>query len=213
MTSQSPDKKIYLGQATPQTFFGDYNQINFIIQQALLKMQTATIVKVVACSNDGDISPVGTVDVIPLVNQIDGNNNAYPHGTIFGIPYMRIQGGTNAIILDPQPGDLGVCVFASRDISSIKSTKEAAPPASKRKFNYSDGIYLGGLLNVTPVNYIQFNGNDLTIKSTNINLIGNVNVTGSITSSGDVIADGISTKNHKHGEVQSGTDETGVPLP
>lgn len=126
-------------------------------------MQTATLVRVEACTNDGELSPVGFVDVTPLVNQVDGAGNPTPHVTIFGLPYSRFQGGTSAIILDPQAGDIGVAVFASRDISKVKSTKAQANPGSLRTYDFADGIYLGGLLNGTPTQYIRFTDSGIEI--------------------------------------------------
>lgn len=144
------------GFVQPSTMWGVYNQLRFVIQQAIAKMQTATIVKVEACSNDGGVSPVGTVDVQILVNQINGQGVPTPHVTMYGLPYLRVQGGANAVILDPQPGDLGIAVFASRDISTVVSTKAQANPGSYRQYDFSDGMYLGGLLNGSPTQYVQF---------------------------------------------------------
>lgn len=153
------------GFVQPSTMWGVYNQLRFVIQQAIAKMQTATIVKVVACSNDGGVSPVGTVDVQILVNQINGQGVPTPHVTMYGLPYLRVQGGANAVILDPQPGDLGIAVFASRDISTVVSTKAQANPGSYRQYDFSDGMYLGGLLNGTATQYVQFAPGGINIVS------------------------------------------------
>jgi hypothetical protein len=130
-----------------------------MIQQMLSKVHTATIVQVTACSNDGGVSPVGTVDVQILVNQMGslaGQMVGVPHVTMYGLPYLRIQGGANAIIIDPQPGDIGIAVFASRDITNVKSTKAQANPNTFRMHDFADGMYLGGLLNGVPLQFIQF---------------------------------------------------------
>lgn len=127
-----------------------------MVQQALGKMQTATLVRIEKCTNAGGLSPVGFVDVTPLVNQVDSAGNPTPHVTIYNVPYFRLQGSKNAIIMDPEKGDIGVCVFASRDISKVKSTKDQANPGSARQYSFSDGLYLGGMLNGTPTQYIQF---------------------------------------------------------
>lgn len=137
----------------------------FFVQQTLAKVQTVTLVKVEACTNNGGLSPVGFVDVTPLVNQIDGEGNPMPHETIYNVPYMRLQGGTNAIICDPAIGDIGLCGFASRDISKVKATKKKANPGSRRQFSYSDGLYIGGMLNGTPSQWIQFNSSGIKIHS------------------------------------------------
>ena len=149
----------------PSTLWGVYNNLRFVIQQALANVQTATVVKVVACSNDGDLSPVGTVDVLILVNQITGQSIPTPHVTMYGLPYLRIQGGANAVIMDPQPGDIGIAVFASRDITNVKSTKAQANPGTFRTHDFADGMYLGGLLNGIPSQYVQFGSGGITILS------------------------------------------------
>ncbi|MFN3795877.1 phage baseplate assembly protein V [Sphingobium yanoikuyae] len=41
---------------------------------------------------------------------------------------------------------------------------------------------------------------------------GDLYVTGTIRATGDVIGDGISLKNHRHGNVQAGTAQTGAPV-
>jgi hypothetical protein len=120
------------------------------------------------------------VDVLPLVNQIDGGNGAMPHGVVHNIPYFRLQGGANAIILDPQVGDIGICVFADRDISAVKTAKGVANPGSKRRFDMADGLYIGGVLNGAPTQYLQFSGSGINVVSPNtvaINAGGNVTVT------------------------------------
>jgi hypothetical protein len=147
------------------TPYGDYNQIAFVIQQAMTKMQTSTLVKVVACTNSGGVSPVGFVDVVPMVAQLDSNGVGHPHTTIFNLPYLRIQGGSNGIIIDPEPGDIGIACFASRDITKVKNTRAPAVPGSYRTYDYADGMYLGGMLNGAPNQYVQFNSAGVKILS------------------------------------------------
>lgn len=231
--SQTDNSGTSNGFQSPQTNWGDFNLNSFIILQWLSKMQTSMPVKVMACTNDGDLSPVGFVDVLPLVNQIDGQGDSTPHETIFNIPYFRIQGGSNAIIIDPVVGDIGICIFASRDISKVKTTKDQANPGSFRQYSFSDGMYIGGLLNGTPVQFIQFNDTGITVTSptkvtldtplvtvTGVLEVQNINgkPTGStlnggfIVTGGDVVADGISLKTHVHSGVMSGPDDTGPPV-
>jgi hypothetical protein len=156
------------GNLKSSSNWGEYNNIAFAIQQAINKMQTSTLVRIESCTNDGDLSPVGFVDVTPLVNQIDGAGNPTPHVTVYGLPYLRMQGGTSAIIIDPKPGDIGVAVFASRDISKVKSTKAQANPGSFRSYDFADGLYLGGMLNAAPEQYIRFDDSGITVVAANI---------------------------------------------
>ena len=158
------------GKAIPTDFSGEYNAQLFVIRQVLSKVNVAAIVKILAVYG-GAVGPVGYVDVQPLVNQTDGYGNAIPMGIIRHLPYMRAQGGTNAIIIDPQVGDVGICIFADKDSSSVVATGKQANPGSRRRFTVTDGIYLGGMLNGTPVQYIQFLANAISIVSPNtINL-------------------------------------------
>jgi phage baseplate assembly protein gpV len=211
-----------LGALTPWAAWGQYNQIAFIVQQLLSKVQTATLVRVDACTNEGDLSPVGFVNVTPLVNQIDGNGNPTPHITIYNVPYLRMQGGTNAIILDPQVGDIGLAVFTSRDISKVKSTKAQANPGSFRQYDFADGLYVGGMLNGIPQQYIRFSSagvevvspGTITLTAPNISLDGDVTISKSLTVTEDVFAgpNAISLENHLHTSESPGTP-TSAPLP
>lgn len=210
------DNGIPTGQLAPSTPNGEFNRLQFVILQALRKMQTATLVRVEAATNSGGVSPVGFVDVTPLVNQIDGEGLPTPHVRIYNIPYLRMQGGANAIILDPQPGDIGVCVFASRDISKVKGTRGQANPGSFRHHSFSDGLYLGGMLNGTPTQYVRFSPSGITLHSPS----GIALEAPSIVINADTVAitSGTLTHNgvnigadHRHSGVQSGSNTTGTP--
>ena len=227
-----------LGMLRPSSLWGVYNNLRFVVEQALANVQTATIVKVIACSNSGGISPVGTVDVQILANQVSigagGQMVGTPHLTMYGLPYLRIQGGSNAVIIDPQPGDIGIAVFASRDITNVKSTKAQANPGSFRMHDFADGMYLGGLLNGVPSQYVQFGSGGVTIVSPDTitlqapNIVlqgavaqsgGNVTMAEDLTVGGDVVADltgstfdGIPFATHKHIGVTSGSSNTGGPI-
>lgn len=153
------------GVLPPQATWGQYNSMKFMVQQLIAKLQTATLVRVESCTNDGGLSPFGFVDVVPMVNQVDANGNPQPHTTIYNVPYLRIQGGANAIIIDPQEGDIGIAIFASRDLTKVKNTQAPANPGSARQYDFSDALYLGGLLNGIPEQYIQFNDEGISIVS------------------------------------------------
>ena len=224
MASQSVNP---LGMLQPSDLWGVFNNLHFVIRQMLANMQTATIVEVIACTNDGALSPVGTVDVQIMVNQINGQGIQTPHVTMYGLPYLRMQGGANAVILDPQVGDIGIAVFASRDITNVKSTKAQASPGSFRTHDFSDGMYLGGLLNGTPTQFIQFASSGITITSPSeitlqapvISINGALQQTGggvtmsqTLTVTGDVKANGISLETHVHSGVTTGASDTGVPV-
>jgi hypothetical protein len=221
----STQSQVAVGALSPFDTWGSFANISFTIRQFISKVQTATLVKVIACTNNGALSPIGTVDVQPCVNQVDSAGNPYPHTTIFNVPYLRIaSSGGNAVILDPTPGDIGICLFASRDLTQVKSTQAPANPGSSRQYDFSDALYIGmALSQENPTQYIRF-GTDgvtivspmkITLQAPEIDLIGPVKQTnGTMTSDTDVLAGSpqISLFNHLHTSESPGTP-TSPPLP
>jgi hypothetical protein len=154
-----------IGLLEPQTAANDYTSQLFIIENVLARTHVATLVIVKAVTNAGGVSPVGTVDVLPLISQLDGADNMVEHTTIYTVPYMRLQGGTDAIIIDPKVNDIGIAIFADRDITQVKVNKSGSRPGSKRRHDMADGLYMGGFLNGTPAQYIQFTAGGINIVS------------------------------------------------
>lgn len=146
----------YSGQLGLNASTSDYNTHLAIIKQVLGETRTVTLVQIVKVTNADEVSPVGFCDVLPIVNMLDGLGTSYKHGNVFGLCYFRMQGGPNAVIMDPKKGDIGIAVISDRDISTVKKTKKQANPGSRRRFALSDGIYLGGVLNGTPTQYVRF---------------------------------------------------------
>jgi hypothetical protein len=122
-------------------------------------------VKVISVTNSGGVSAIGKVSVQPLVSAVDGNGQAWEHGIIHNVPYMRIQGGSNGVILDPAVGDVGIASVCDRDISTVKNTGAVSAPGSNRKNDLSDMVYLMTIIGAAPSQYIQFNSSGITILS------------------------------------------------
>lgn len=159
------ENKISSGQQLPTSGASEFNELNFVIRQALGKLQTATLVRVVKIKQPEADSPIGFIDVVPMVEQMDMRGDVVPHATIHNIPYMRMQGGAAAVIIDPVVGDIGVCVFANRDIEKVKKTRKQSAPNTFRRFNFSDGMYLGGMLNAAPVHIVKISDAGIEITS------------------------------------------------
>lgn len=162
------------GQMFPEDYANDMAVTSFIARQMIAMLDTVKLVQVLAVYGGG-VGPAGTVDVLPLVNQVDGNFNpappppgskSVPHGKVEGIPWSRIQGGANAVICDPQVSDIGYVVCTDRDISNAVARNGmlsgtsllgiGIDPASWRNFSICDGVYVGGCLNVAPNQYLIF---------------------------------------------------------
>lgn len=146
----------YSGQLGLNASTSDYNSILSIIKQVLGETRTVTLVQIVKVTVSDAVGPVGFCDVLPIVNMLDGLGTAYKHSNVFGLCYFRLQGGPNAVIMDPKIGDIGIAVISDRDISTVKKTKKQGNPGSRRRFSLSDGIYLGGVLNGAPTQYVRF---------------------------------------------------------
>ena len=178
----------YSGLADAQSAIGDFNRQAFLILSLVGRMATTSLVQVVAVN-----AAAGTVDVKPMVHQVDGDGNATPHGTIANLPYFRLQGGVSAVKLTPNVGDIGAALFCSRDISKVKATKAPALPGSRRTFDWADGLYIGGWLNGAPTEMVEFLNPGIKLTSTTQVIInapqasttGNFSVGGNLSVSGD----------------------------
>lgn len=165
------DQQGYAGQEGLTTPGSPFNQIAFMIQQMIAQLSTMKVVEIMKVTNAGELAAVGFVDVKPMVSQVDGLGNATPHGTVYNIPYFRLQGGTNAIIMDPVVGDIGFVVVSDRDISTVKAEKKAGTPGSFRRYDLADGVYVGGILNAVPEQYVTFTTAGIKIADKNGNVI------------------------------------------
>lgn len=127
------------------------NALSFMIESAVKGLVNTAMPVRVDAVEAGGVGPVGYVSVTPLVAQRDADNNALTPTTIHHVPYQRCQGGVCALIIDPVPGDIGIAVFAKRDISTLSTGADApVQPGSFRSFDEADAMYIGGILNSEP---------------------------------------------------------------
>lgn len=167
------------GFLTPNAQNSELGVIEFVVRRMVAEMSTSKLVRVTAVTGGG-LDGAGTVDVLPLVQQVDGNGYGTPHGIVPGLPWSRLQGGANAIICDPEVDDIGYVVAMDRDTSRVRATRDAALPGTGRQFDIADGIYAGSCLAVTPDQYVIFtadgirvvdrNGNSVSLGSTGMTL-------------------------------------------
>lgn len=220
------------GVQGPASQSSEFDALHFFVSRLLGRINTATLVRVVSCTNDGGLSPVGTVDVQPLVQQVAADGSLVAQPALYQLPYFRLQGGPSAMILDPALGDIGIAVFAGHDITNVKTTASEAAPGSFRRFDLADGLYMGGFVNGVPNQYVQFlpNGGginlvsptEITAQAPQINLVGQVNQSGGsmnaaselntpqVNASTDVSVAGLSVINHDHPGVTTGSGTTGA---
>ncbi len=217
-------EKGYFGLRGVSSSSGQYNADQFQIDQALRSVRTSIPVEVVSVIGGGAGS-LPTVDVRPLINQIDGVGNQTPHGIIHGIPAIRMHGGGNAIICDPAAGDVGVIIVSDRDISSFKASGGSqANPGSRRFHSMADGIYIGSIVTGASDQAVQFTATGVKIFDKNGNIIemaaGAITVTGNLHVTGQVIAGyggadqvGLQTHTHSQAPDSGGNTEADVSAP
>ena len=150
---------------TPEQSVGGPREWEYILERMIGRTYTITLVKVNEVQA-GDTGPVGFLSATDLTQQTDGNNDGIANVPMENIPYFRLQGGANAVIMDPKPGDIGLVAFSRRDITVIKQSRQESPPPSLRTHDVSDGLYIGGLLNGAPAQWIRFLDSGVHIKST-----------------------------------------------
>ena len=126
----------------------------FIITKLLLGVHTCQLVQVQAVNPVS--GKVGFLTVQPLVLETDTNSLVIAQTPIYNVPYMRYQGGPSAVILDPVVGDIGLAIFAENDITNVKQTLQPGPAATQRSHSTADALYIGGVLNPDPTQYVQF---------------------------------------------------------
>jgi hypothetical protein len=131
----------------------------------MASVRTTVPVQVIAV-HGGGLAPVGRVDVQPLIQQTDSAGNVMVLPVLYGLPYLRWQGGASAVILDPAVNDIGLACFADRDVSAVIASGTQSAPGSNRRFSLADGFYMGATLNAAPTQYLQFDpDNGITLNS------------------------------------------------
>ncbi|MEI7410049.1 Gp138 family membrane-puncturing spike protein [Pectobacterium aroidearum] len=144
----------------PQDTATDANTQQFLMHQFLMGKSFITLALVMAVTEDGKV-----VSVKPMVDGFTGSGDRIPNSVISGVPVWRLQRGASAVIMPPVEGDIGLIAICDRDISSVKATKESALPGSNRTHSYSDAIYLGGVINADPSQYVKFANDGVEIVS------------------------------------------------
>lgn len=146
-----------------------------LIRSILAGVRTAIPVQVLAVyPGPGTPPAIGTVDVQPLVQMVDGSRTAWPLKPNYGVPFCRIQTGTTGIVADPQVNDIGIAVACDRDISKVLATSgQLSMPGSARKHNLSDLVYLFSIISAASITqYLQMTASLLKAVFPSINLNG-----------------------------------------
>ncbi len=169
---------------------------------------------------------------IQLIAKSEFKSSYREEGNVYTVPIVPIFNSTIFFINAPyQVGDLVIVGFCQHSLEGTIDMKEQTEPLSKDQYSQNDAIILGNItaqyINKFPEDFSivhKNTGNHIRILSTgnveikaNTKIIGNLEVTGTgkfgglLESAADVQSNSISLVNHKHGNVQSGGSDSGVP--
>lgn len=210
-TTRTSNRKLNSGAS-------EFNAISFLVEQMIKGLvNTAIPVRVDSCTKPGVDGAAGYVSATPLVQQRGADGKSLQPVSLPQLPFFRLQCGTAAVVLDPQPGDVGLAVFSQQDASNIEAGKtDPVQAGSFRCFDMSDGFYIGGFYGQTPTTYVHLDPEKgeayikaptkITIDAPQIELKGALTMGGAgssdtITLDGSIVTNGnISTS----GEVRAG---------
>lgn len=208
----------------------------YTILRLISRVHTAQLVRVMAVEPVAD--RVGFVTCQPVIQDTATNGVLIAQSPIYRVPYLRVQGGVSALIIDPAEGDIGVALFAERDITAFKDTLQDGAAATERQFSSGDALYLGGFLNGAPAQYVRLRpgaggidvitpgamnlqaGGVATLSAAQfvVNAPTTFNDTVSGTKAGagnysfpNLAVAGVNLETHKHTNVQPGTGNSGGP--
>ena len=149
-TTRTSNRKLNSGAS-------EYNAISFLVEQMIKGMvNTAIPVRVDSCTKPGVGGAAGYVSATPLVQQRGADGKSLQPVSLPQLPFFRLQCGTAAVVLDPQPGDVGLAIFSQQDASNIEAGKtDPVQAGSFRCFDMSDGFYVGGFYGQTPTTFVH----------------------------------------------------------
>lgn len=107
------------------------------------------------------------VDFLPLVTRTTNTGAPIPNAQVYGASVWRLQRGSSAIIMDPVAGDIGIALYCDKDSDNARRDRISGAPNTTRCHSRIDALYLGGLLNQQPDQFIEFADSAINITSPN----------------------------------------------
>jgi hypothetical protein len=205
-------------------FEAQYNKdqaLDYVIKRAIRRMHTAQLVQVLAVT--AGTGAVGFLTIQPLVLDQDTNGIVIVGAPIYNVPFLRYQAGPSAVIMDPVVNDIGLAIFAEKDITGTKAKiiqglSPLGAATTDRTFSDGDAIYLGGVMNPAPTQWVKFlpsGGVDisttgpLTIEAASVTINAPVTVNSTLATTGETTVKNLPVSTHYHGNVQTGSYNTG----
>ena len=161
-TTRTSNRKLNSGAS-------EYNALSFMIEQAIKGLvNTAIPVRVDSCTKPGPNGAAGYVSATPLVKQRGADGKALDTVSIPQLPFFRMQAGNAAVVLDPQPGDIGLAICSQQDASNLQAgSSDPVQAGSFRCYDLSDSFYVGGFLGQTPTTFVHLDPEtgEVTVKA------------------------------------------------
>lgn len=139
----------------PHDLNSDANAQFFILEK-FLNSKSFIMLGVVTAVKLGQDNEMSFVDLKPLISDQGAQGSLLDSGTIYNAPVWRLQRGSSAVIMDPVVGDIGLMAICDKDIRNAVDSRKESMPASERNHSPGDAIYLGGVLNNLPSQYLRF---------------------------------------------------------
>lgn len=166
----------------------------------------------------GNLIRLGTVAELDMANALCRVQTG--ELTTDWIPWIVPRVGTTIEWSAPSMGEQGVVLCPDGDTSGavfLRGLYSNACPAPSQDagshlVRFADGTQLDYNTTQHALTATLCSGGTATLTAAGgITLNGDVQLNGTMTCSEDVIASGISLKNHTHGNVKAGTDSSGAP--
>lgn len=168
--------------------------------------------------------------VQPLMMMVTTAGDKVQRAQISSVPVLTMGSGAFLLSFPIEPGDLGWIKASDRDISLFLQSLDEDEPNTRRMHSFQDGLFIPDVMRAWTLNAadtesavlqsadgtVRVSLGAATITLTAPTVIIDAPTTmamGTIVATGDVTAGGISLMTHKHGGVQAGGANTGVPLP
>lgn len=164
----------------------------------------------------------------PMIMMLTTGNSTVARAQVASIPVLQYGGGGFFLGFNLKPGDFGWVKANDRDTSLFLQSGAADKPNTLRKHSFEDALFIPDILRGFTINPEDMENAVLQSKDGTVRIalwpdkiklsVGEESLTfetDKITSTVEIFApkitiDGVDFATHTHGEVQTGTDNTGI---
>lgn len=137
-----------VGSQNANTALSFINELDFFVDGKILEINTIKVCQITQVNGD-------TVNVKPLVLNLDGDKKPIEATELKELPFIRQQGGHSGFVIQYNVGDIVLVGFCDRDPQAVVRSKKEAAPSTFVPFPLSGGIVLGAVLFNAPSVYVK----------------------------------------------------------